>query len=89
MTSYVYRNGRVVEKARAKTMQAGFYVMSDSLGNMLVHPVTGQATDSKSRFRQMTRDTGCIEIGTERQEPQRMRKSGESAQTTLKRILNY
>lgn len=87
MATYVFRNGKVVQKSRAKAMSAGFYVMSDNLGGMLLHPVTGKRTDSKSSFRQMTRDTGHIELGTERQAPQVMRKSGESAQVTLKRIL--
>jgi hypothetical protein len=87
MTTYVFRNGRVVEKARSKAMSAGFYVMSDNLGGMLLHPVTGKRTDSKSSFRQMTRDTGSIEVGTERFAPQRVQKRGESAQVTLKRLL--
>lgn len=87
MTTYVFRNGKVVQKSRAKAIQSGFYVMSDNLGGMLLHPVTGKHTDSKSAFRRMTRDTGHIEVGTERQAPQVMRKRGESAQVTLKRIL--
>lgn len=88
MTTYVYRKGKLVQKARSRTMEAGFFVVSDNLGGMLAHPVTGQHTDSKSRFRQMTRDTGCVEVGTERQAPQVLRKSGEPAHVTIKRILN-
>lgn len=87
MTTYVFRNGRVVQKSRAKAMSAGFYVMSDNLGGMLLHPVTGKRTDSKSHFRQMTRDTGHVEVGTERQAPKTFQKRGESAQVTLKRLL--
>lgn len=87
MTTYVFRNGRVVQKARSKAMSAGYYVMSDNLGGMLLHPVTGKHTDSKSTFRQMTRDTGHIEVGTEKFAPQRMQKRGESAHVTLKRLL--
>ncbi len=87
MTTYVFRNGRVVQKARSKAMSGGFHVISDSLGGMLLHPVTGKHTDSKSTFRQMTRDTGHIEVGTERFAPQKFQKRGESAHVTLKRIL--
>ncbi len=87
MTTYVFRNGKVVQKSRAKTMPAGFYVMSDNLGGMLLHPVTGKRTDSKSTFRQMTRDTGHIEVGTERFAPQKFQKRGESAHMTIKRLL--
>lgn len=89
MTTYVYRNGKVVQKSRAKHYGNAFYVISDNLGGMTLHPVTGKRTDSKSSFRQMTRDTGCVEVGTESFRPQILRKSGESAQTTIKRLFNY
>lgn len=38
-------------------------VASDCLGENLKHPLTGKYTDSKSKFRQMTRENGGIEIG--------------------------
>lgn len=38
-------------------------VVSDSLGGQLRHPATGAVTDSKSHFRQMTRASGCTEVG--------------------------
>lgn len=87
MTTYVFRNGKVVQKSRAKALNAGFYVMSDNLGGMLLHPVTGKHTDSKSSFRQMTRDTGHIEVGTERFKPRTFQKRGESPHMTIKRLL--
>ena len=39
------------------------YVISDDLGKGLMHHGTGKVTDSKSHFRRMTRDSGCIEYG--------------------------
>lgn len=39
------------------------HVISDYLPDLLLHPSTGKRTDSKSLFRRMTRDTGCIEVG--------------------------
>lgn len=86
MTTYVFRNGRMVEKARTRAVQSGFYVMSDNLGGMLLHPVTGKRTDSKSSFRQMTRDTGHVEVGTERMMPQQRKKMSDP-RLTIKRIL--
>lgn len=86
MTTYVFRNGRVVKKTGAERIGA-FYVHSDNLGSVLLHPVTGKRTDSKSRFRQMTRDTGHIEVGTEVMRPQQFKRRGEDARVTLKRIL--
>ncbi len=38
-------------------------IISDSTGDALQHPVTGVWTESKSTFRKMTRDTGCVEVG--------------------------
>lgn len=86
MTTYVFRNGRVVKKTGAER-ETAFYVMSDNLGGMLLHPVTGKHTDSKSSFRRMTRDTGHIEVGTEVMRPRGVQKRGESAHVTLKRLL--
>jgi hypothetical protein len=44
------------------------HIVSDGLPggvNGLLHHGVGRRTDSKSRFRQMTRDSGCIEVGNE------------------------
>lgn len=38
----------------------------------LWHPSTNKTTDSKSHFRQMTKDSGCEEIGTEVQQDRRV-----------------
>ncbi len=47
----------------------GPMIISDDLKsgvNGLWHPATGTRTDSKSHFRKMTRDSGCVEVGDER-----------------------
>lgn len=44
------------------------YIVSDSLPggvNGLYHHAVGRRTDSKSQFRRLTRDAGCIEVGNE------------------------
>ena len=44
------------------------HIVSDSLPggvNGLWHHGVGKRTDSKSRFRRMTKDSGCIEVGNE------------------------
>ncbi len=51
--------GPRIEKAQA------FYVISDSMGDHMKHPATGAMIDSKSKFRQHTRDSGCVEVGTD------------------------
>lgn len=40
------------------------YVQSD-VQNLLQHPLTGKWVDSKSKFRQMTKENGGIEVGNE------------------------
>lgn len=63
MTTYVMRAGRLVKKQRAAPLR-GVAVISDSMA-MLKHPGTGAMIDSKSRFREHTRASGCVEVGTE------------------------
>lgn len=40
------------------------HVISDTMAH-LKHPGTGAMLDSKSRFREHTRDSGCLEVGTD------------------------
>lgn len=54
--------------ARLPRRVLGPMIISDDLKagvNGLWHPATGQRTDSKSHFRKMTRDSGCVEVGDE------------------------
>jgi hypothetical protein len=63
MTIYVMRNGRLVKKSLA-AFACVPCVISDSM-DMLKHPGTGAMIDSKSRFREHTRASGCVEVGTD------------------------
>lgn len=66
---YVMRNGRMVDKAdlAPRGAQGGPReapaVIRDGLDD-LRHPATGEIVDSKARFRQITRNAGCEEVGT-------------------------
>lgn len=69
MTIYVYRAGRLVDKAKAEPLiRAGAapYVQSDYIPD-LRHPSNGKRYDSKSRFRAETKARGLTEIGNETQ----------------------
>lgn len=66
MTTYVMRNGQLVEKygpldITDKSNSAPM-VISDIM-TAAKHHGTGLVTDSKSTFRRMTKASGCIELG--------------------------
>lgn len=68
MTTYVYRNGKLVDKRYAppkggKHGSASF-VISDEMPETR-HMADGKLYTSKAKFRQATRDAGCIEVGNE------------------------
>jgi hypothetical protein len=65
MTTYVYRNGELVEKEKAEPLfPAGpaTYYISDNIDHTW-HPANGKYYDSKSNFRKTTKAYGCREIG--------------------------
>ena len=68
MTTYVYRNGKLVDKATAppKDVKHGTAanVISDCMPETK-HMADGAVYTSKSAFRRATRAAGCIEVGTE------------------------
>lgn len=68
MTTYVYRNGKLVDKrfAREKNIKHGqaSFVISDEMAETR-HMADGKYYTSKVKFRQATRDAGCVEVGTE------------------------
>lgn len=67
MTTYVYHNGKVIDKARAPAKYfAGkaAYVISDEM-DATRHMATGEYMTSKSKFRRATRDAGCVEVGND------------------------
>lgn len=79
MTVYVYRpkhpdcdeNGMVpLSIAHESKRQSAPNVISDIM-DPIRHHGTGKIIDSKSRFRQDTKASGCVEIGNETIKPRR------------------
>lgn len=70
MTTYVLRNGQLVEKSTAAPRHSGVQIITDTMQAMR-HQASGKVTDSKSKFRQMTRDAGCVEVGNDWQNARR------------------
>lgn len=68
MTTYVYRNGKLVDKRYAPPKEGihgqAHYVISDEMAPTR-HMADGKYYTSKVKFRQATRAAGCIEVGTE------------------------
>ena len=67
MTTYVMRNGRLVDKAKAGARRgsgAAPSVISDEIPETR-HMADGKLYTSKHKFRQATRDAGCVEVGNE------------------------
>jgi hypothetical protein len=68
MTTYVYRNGKLVPKHRAPSKGYGneklLGVISDEM-SPTKHMADGQVYTSKKKFREATRAAGCIEVGNE------------------------
>jgi hypothetical protein len=64
MTTYVYRNGELVEKEKAEPLPgyATFSYISDHM-DPLFHHAAMRRIDSKSEFRQETKNHGCVEVG--------------------------
>lgn len=75
MTTYVLRNGKLVEKSRAPP-KSGAFVVSDYLGAQLEHHgySDGRRTDSKSTFRRWTKEAGLVEKGNDREKPRPLRE---------------
>ncbi len=66
MPSYVYRNGKVVEKGSNDDLpdHVGPYIISDIMPEMR-HMATGRYHTSKSKFREDTKASGCVEYGND------------------------
>lgn len=60
-------NGMVDQKIAGPKNHANpaTYVISDTLPGHLKHPCTGAMIDSKAKFREHTRASGCVEVGTD------------------------
>jgi hypothetical protein len=67
MTTYVYRNGGLIEKHLAgprHDSEGAPFVISDIMDSTR-HMATGRFHTSKAAFRADTRAAGCIEVGNE------------------------
>ena len=60
-------------------------VITDSMPRALKHMATGEVTESKSAFRRMTKETGCVELGDQVPKPKGIPKPKERPHETLKR----
>lgn len=71
--TYIMRRGRLVLKRPERPAGSRVHVISDDLGAQLEHHgySDGRRTDSKSRFRQWTREAGLVEKGNDRERPKR------------------
>ena len=61
---YAKRNGEWVEIEKAKPVEAHF-VHDDTLPYALRHPVTGEKTESLSRYERINKETGCKVVGND------------------------
>ena len=68
MTTFVYRNGELIDKRFAPPKETkhgdAVYVISDEMAP-LRHMADNKMYSSKSKFRQATREAGCVEVGSE------------------------
>ena len=66
MTTFVYRNGKVVEKryAPGRGDVKGIHIIRDEM-DPTKHMANGRMYTSKAKFRQATRDAGCVEVGND------------------------
>lgn len=65
---YVLREGKLVPKHLAQPLterREAPNVIPDGMGQDLWHPATGRYADSKSEFRRMTKESGCVEMGND------------------------
>ena len=63
MTQFIWWEHQWVQTAKS-TPRPRIAIISDTM-DALVHPVTGKRCDSKSQFRRMTKDAGCVELGND------------------------
>src|ERR1700722_18498834 len=65
MTTFVLRNGVLVEKDKASPLPSASRPQRHISDNMEAtwHPASGRFFSSKSRFRGHTKEMGCIEVG--------------------------
>ena len=72
--TYVWRDGEFVEITPPKARKLHF-IQEDTMG-ALRHPATGEMIDSKSKFRQATKNSGCVELGDQQVKQEMQYASG-------------
>lgn len=60
--TYVFRDGKMVDKEDAEPIEGGFQLIRDGM-DPLRHMADGKTYDSKSAFRKATKAAGCCEVG--------------------------
>lgn len=83
MTTFVYRNGELVDKRVAPPKVEGgpaSYVISDIMSETR-HMANGKTYTSKSEYRKATKAAGCIEVGNETETLLKPRKRVELDRT--------
>lgn len=73
---FVYRDGEMVPKAEAAPLYVAPMIIRDGQ-DPRIHPATGEIVDSKAKMRQITKDSGCIEVGTSEFPKPSRRESGD------------
>lgn len=68
MPTFVYRNGKLVDKRHAPPKEGkhgtASFVISDEMAETR-HMADGKMYTSKAKFREATRAHGCVEVGNE------------------------
>lgn len=68
MTTYVWRDGELIEKHLAPPLNESFgeapFIISDNMDSTR-HMATGRYHTSKATFRADTKASGCVEVGTD------------------------
>ena len=68
MTTYVYRDGKLVDKNLAGPKNTRLTKVNGVISDIMPetrHMADGKIYTSKSKFRQATRAAGCVEVGNE------------------------
>lgn len=68
MTTYVYRKGKLVDKSHAPPRNTKLAKVANVISDEMPetrHMADGKMYTSKAKFRQATRDAGCVEVGNE------------------------
>lgn len=87
MTTYVIRDGKLIEKWRAPPLHSdAFQIMSDIQPYQSM--IDGHMVTSRSEHRTHLRDHNCIEVGNEKMETRLQKPSGDQRRRILHQQLS-